>query len=91
MVFIAVPGITNSYAHKGVLYLVQNDLGPMPFTAYDVPYPDQFMRELNRTITTTNVDSIIGHYWIIGDDDSWNLTEAPDLYTSPRCEHSPFL
>ena len=91
MVLVAVPGITTSYAHNGILYPVRNDLGQMFFTAYVVPDPEQFMRELNRTIAITNLGSIIGHYWIIGDDGSWNLTEAPDLYTSPLCEHSPFL
>ena len=90
MVLVVVPKNTISQNPCGVLYIAGN-LDPVFFTAYVVFDPDQLMRELNMTITTTNVDSIIGHYWVIGDDGSWNLTEAPDLYTSSLCEHPPFL
>jgi hypothetical protein len=94
MVIIVVPGNTADYIN-GILGVKFVDEHPYIYTTYVTNNPEQFIRVLNQIIATTrsatSLDSIICFYWVVDDERTWNLIEAPDLYTSPLCESSPFL
>lgn len=94
MVIIVVPGNTTNYIN-GILCFNPVNKTPCIYTTYVTDDPDKFIRLLNQIIATTrtatSLDSIICFYWVVDAERTWNLIYAPDIYTSPLCESSPFL